>query len=234
VKGAQSAEKLIGVPADQIIRMPKADAKLEELAPVFARLGRPAKWEDYQLKVPEGADDSFAKAAGPILHQIGLLPVQARALNEWWNGYMQNQLETMAGEKTQREQDEVNALHREWPGETYKQREELGRRAFREFGNMLGETEEERTTTMQKMEDTLGTARFLKFFARVGEKLGEPAFEIGTGPSREFGMTPGGAKAKQDQLMRDSEWVARWTKNGKGGAEDLELDRLIRIQNQGA
>src|SRR5216684_3705215 len=48
-KVARDLEKHFGAPADQIIRMPKADAKPEEIAAMWQRLGAPKEAKKYDF-----------------------------------------------------------------------------------------------------------------------------------------------------------------------------------------
>src|SRR3990167_6497041 len=50
VRSNLNLEKLIGVPQDQILKLPKADADAAEWNPIYDRLGRPKTAEEYALK----------------------------------------------------------------------------------------------------------------------------------------------------------------------------------------
>src|SRR5688572_23977637 len=56
IKGYRGAEKTLGVPADQILRLPGKDAKPEDWRGVYTKLGLPEKPEGYEIKAPEGQD----------------------------------------------------------------------------------------------------------------------------------------------------------------------------------
>src|SRR5882757_3914264 len=45
----QGAEKFIGVPPDQIVKLPKSDAKPEEISAFRQRLGVPVEAKDYDF-----------------------------------------------------------------------------------------------------------------------------------------------------------------------------------------
>jgi hypothetical protein len=73
--------KLLGVPKDQLLRLP-ADDKPENWAPIYDRLGRPEKADAYKLTLPEGVQLN-AEAAKPIFekaHELGLSQKQLDGL----------------------------------------------------------------------------------------------------------------------------------------------------------
>src|SRR3989304_4855337 len=74
----QNLEKLHGVPAERIIKLPE---KLEgaEMGVIYNRLGRPEKTESHKIPVPEGAGADFI--AGETAPDFGsgiLTPEQAK------------------------------------------------------------------------------------------------------------------------------------------------------------
>lgn len=230
IKAAQSAEKLIGVPRDELLRLPKdlTAAKPEELDAIYTRLGRPAAATDYKLpEIPGG--EEFRGAMAPLLHSAGLNQAQASKLAEGWNAYMSQAVEAQQREQAQREQVDLNELHKEWPGEVYTQREEMARRAVREFvapftGGDQGKTAE----LLGKIEDAVGTGTFLRLFSGIGERVGEAKF-VGSGASNSsFGMTPAAADARIKELMGDREWGRKVLDNPKG-PEGLEWERLQKL-----
>lgn len=71
-----AAESRLGVPADQLIRMPTKD---EDYAEVWKRLGGPETPEGYKITLPEGATDADKKFAADFakhMHEKGPFPPQ--------------------------------------------------------------------------------------------------------------------------------------------------------------
>ena len=66
----RAAEKFIGVPPDQVVRMPKADAKPEDLRAFYERLGAPKEAKDYDLTAVK--DATIAESLRAIAHERGL------------------------------------------------------------------------------------------------------------------------------------------------------------------
>jgi len=129
----------------------------------------------------------------------------------------------------------METLHKEWPGEVFNQKQELARRAVREFVvPLVGEkiAGEKASEILGKVEDAIGTSAFMKLFAMIGEKAGvEDKFV--DGGRNGFDMSPAAARARLDMLKLDKEWSGKVIAN-PGGPERQEWDRLIRIGAQGA
>jgi hypothetical protein len=80
-----NAQKMIGVPRDQLLRLPQSD-KPEDWAPVYDRLGRPARPDGYKLKVPEGfppAEKAYAESVTTRAHELGLSQKQFEGMTNW-------------------------------------------------------------------------------------------------------------------------------------------------------
>ena len=60
VTSYRNLEKLLGVPKDQIIQLPKAEDK-EAWGQVFNRLGRPEDPKNYEFGLPKEADPAFVE-----------------------------------------------------------------------------------------------------------------------------------------------------------------------------
>lgn len=90
-----------------LVNLPKDD-KPESWAPIFAKLGRPEKPEEYEIPVPEGQAE--LKEFRAWAHEIGLTKTQAKALASKWNDYSGN----IMGQNTQAHQAGIAALDAEW------------------------------------------------------------------------------------------------------------------------
>jgi len=219
IESYRNLEKMVGVPQDQLIRMPKAD-DAEGWAKVYDKLGRPAKAEEYKIQVPDGMPDGFAKSASNWFHEAGLNQSQAEKLTAQWNQHMAQEAQAYESQREAEMSAELAALRNEWPGKVYDERLELGRRAAREFG-----LDAEK---LERMESALGTAGLLKHMAEIGAKLGTDKFIDGErSGGNGFGMTPDMAKARIAELRHDKEWVAKYL-NGDAKAK-AEMDRLNSV-----
>lgn len=229
-KSARELETKIGVPAEQLLKLPKdlASAKPEELNAIYDRLGRPATPEDYHLEVPLGDDGAFAKSIAPVLHKHGITAAQAKGLNADWNSMMEEMSRQSTEQVTQKQAAELTDLKREWSGKTFDERSELGRRALREYGAALGKDQAEIGQTLTALEGSIGTAKLLKLFAAIGEKQGEHGFIDSDRGSQTFGMTPEAAAVKKQQLMADPDFTKKYMA-GRETAEFQQIDQLNKI-----
>jgi hypothetical protein len=230
MKSAREAEKLIGVPKDQLVRIPQPNAEgVQDLNPVYDRLGRPKTPEEYRIPTVEGGEE-FAKTMAPLLHRVGMNQAQVEQLATGWNTYMKTAVDAQNNAQALEEQADLTKLHQEWPGQTYTEREEMGRRYARQVvAPALGITNDgELAEVLGNIEEAIGTAKFLKIMAKGGESLGEGRFVAGRG-NPTFGMTPEGARARMKELNADADFRARVMRNGKDGPEMQEMDRLARV-----
>lgn len=80
-RGYHGAQKLLGVPKDQLLRLP-TDDKPESWAPIYDKLGRPEKADAYKLTLPDGVTMN-TEAAKPIFekaHELGISQKQLDGL----------------------------------------------------------------------------------------------------------------------------------------------------------
>lgn len=214
----RSLEKLMGAPADRLLKLPAADAAPEEWNGVFAKLGKPAEAAGYEIPLPEkGADPAFAEWAKSAFFESDMTKAQAARLTEKWNGYVAKATEAAENAFLEKANAEVQALKGEW-GAAFEKHTAIAKQAAKAFG--VDEA------TMDKLERGMGSAAMLKFFHNIGAKIGEDSFEgAGSTPSFNGVYTPEGAKSKIAELQRDSAWTSRYLAGGK-----VELDEMRRLQ----
>ena len=231
IKSYRNVEKLVGAPPDQILRIPGKDAKPEDVQAFRSRLGVPDKPEGYEIPIPDEGSKEFASRAAAAFHKAGVPKDAAVAMATWWNEEMSAQVEAGVQEQLARETADLAALHNEYPGQIFDQRVELGKRAVRMFGDALGKDEAERLETIEALEDVIGTAKLIRLFSSIGEKMGEGRFiesGEGTSPAGEYGMTPAGAQAKLNELKSDPEWVRKFN-GGRDQHVQEQFQRLTKI-----
>lgn len=229
-RSAHEAERKLGAPANELLRIPKADAKPEDIAKVYSALGKPETPDGYKLIVPEGDDGSYSKKLAPLLHKAHVTQQQLDILNPGWNEMQAADAKAAQDALLTAQTNEWNELHKKWPGDTWNQRVELAKRAQRQFG-----IDPEMVDLLEGSfgkDNKPGNARVIEFLAKIGESTGEHAFEAGNKNSASFNaMTPEAARAKLKDLETDREWGARYL-NG-GAAERTYHDNLVRIATGG-
>lgn len=226
----QSLEKFHGVPADQLIRLPKDMNDNTALAPIYDRLGRPAKAEDYKYTPPQGLEVSGEDLtkANALAHKLGLNNVQHNELvnamiNESTTSAAESERQNLATQTAQ-----MNEVRREW-GDAFEERSELARRAVR---NALpaGLNDEGRSAVLTSIENAIGTANFLKMFANLGAKLGEDMIPRGDS-TQSFGYSPEQAKADLSALMDEMKADPKRLRdfNENKGADVAKISRLNKV-----
>ena len=207
IKGFRNAEKFIGAPPEQIIRVPKDDTP-EAWNQVYDRLGRPKDPKGYDIPVPDGQDKAYSEWARGTFHELGLNAKQAKGLTEKWNAYVAEKTGAMQTEYKNSVATDAAALQKEW-GAAHEKNLQVAKGAAREFG-MTAEV-------IDSLEKAMGFAGVMKLMHSIGSKLGEDKFIQGGGGGG-FGdvMSPEAAKAAIEALKKDPEFSVKYI---KGDAE---------------
>lgn len=215
VESYRNLEKLQGVPADQLLRLPKAGDK-DAYGKLYDRLGRPQSADGYELPVPEGDNGEFAKTVSPWLHEIGLSKEQGQALAAKWNEYQAKVVAEHTHAKNEAAKAGDAALKKEW-GMAYDQNIIKAREGMVKLGI--------EPAMIDKLESVLGFADTIKFMHSIGTKIGEDNFVSSGGRSDFSGkLTPAGAQARITQLLNDPVYAKRYA---EGGADEAaEMARL--------
>ncbi len=216
---AWNTEKLVGAPADQIIRLPKADDKAGWDG-VWNRLGRPEKPEGYELDASGGDDGgAFAKTVSTWFHANGIPKAAAQAITKQWNEHIAQQIEAMRKADETKATQALDALKGEW-GADFDKRSELGRRGLKAYGEKAGLDANDLTA----LEQSIGTAKMLKLFHTLGETTGEHPFNGGNNPGGGPALSPAQARQQLDEMK------AKRIKNEISEKDYLEaMDRLAPI-----
>lgn len=215
----RGAEQKLGVPAEQLLRLPGKDAKPEDWRSVWVKLGAPDKPEGYEIAPPEGQGDEFSKVATSWFHEIGVPKGQAQALASKWNDYVAQQQTAQDAQFQSQADKDIAALREEWKGDEYNKNVALAQKVRRASG--LSDEE------ALKVERALGLRRSAVVFSALGKSLGEHRF-IGAGEgSQSFAMTPESAGARLAELRKDGAWMSKYL---SGDADKMaEYTRLMQI-----
>lgn len=180
VRDHESLFKLKGVPADQLLTMPKDVTKLDELKPIMTRLGLPETADKYDFKVTPGegqrdiindATNESAKGLRTALlgafHGAMMPNAQTGAAMNAVNSWLNEAEQAFVNNQKQTTEREMGELKREW-GASYDERIEMARRAGRQLG-ISGDV-------MDNLETITGAAGLLRHLSMVTEKLGVEKF----------------------------------------------------------
>lgn len=222
-KAYRDLEKYVGAPADKLMRLPADMGDAKALGDIYNKLGRPAKWEDYKLEVPDGDDGAFAKAFAPVMHEAGLSSRQAEALSKAWNAHHGSAQKAMLEARSAENAQQRDALTAEW-GAANEQNLAIARKGAAEYG--VDEA------TIDQLEDVLGYAGVMKLFHKIGSAQGEAAFVAGDQSGGFNGaMTPAGAQARIQSLQGDGDFMKRFLAGDT--AAKSEWDRLHQMAYRG-
>jgi hypothetical protein len=226
----QNLEKVFGADkAGRTILAPKSDDDADGWSGVYNRLGRPESPDKYGLPVPEGDDGSFATAAAPVLHELGLTTRQAKGLAEWWNKASAARVEAEGESFSKASEAEYAALRGEW-GAAASQNEELAKRAVLKFSKEAGLDE----GSFDAMERAIGTAKVMKLFHAIGAQFREADFVASDAPSS-GALNPSQAKNKVASMFADKEFMARYMHQDQRIRQSAieEMMNLNRMANPG-
>lgn len=216
VESYRNAEKLLGLPADRVVKLPKHDAPAEEwMDAVWSKLGRPEQPDGYGFQAPEGGDTSFADWAGKTFHELGVPREMGAKIAEKYEEFIQSmdsqykeQFETQIGQ-------EQETLKKDW-GAAYEQNKNIAAQAAQKLGVDA--------EALDALESQIGFAKVMEMFHSIGTKMGEADFVGGDAPAGFGIMSPQQAQSRIQALRSDSDFIKRYT-SGDLAARD-EMERL--------
>lgn len=221
----RNLEKLTGVPADKLVRLP-TDASPEAWNEVYTKLGRPESADKYEIPVPEGDTGEFAKTAASWFHEAGLSNNQATKLAERWNKHVGSLTTAQTEAQNQKIQTEVNALKSEWGG-SFDANMQLVERAAEAF-----QVSEQQLIALKS---AMGPAAAMKFMHGIGSKLGVEDNGLigqgGGGTGTFGGVTPQQALSQINELRNDRAFVQQFTSQDPKtrGEARAKMDRLHKL-----
>ena len=196
----RNAEQKLGVPADQLVRLPKDINDKATADALWNKLGRPEKPEGYNFKDVQGVDDDFRTWAAPVAHKLGLTGDQAvgftKELAARVAAVNAEEAARVKAENTVQEAD----LKRNW-GSAYEGNLFVAQKAFEK----LGFTPE----MVVAMQTQVGFKQVMETFLNIGQKIGEDKYvqaPAGGAPGR---YTQEQAKAWLVEKKGDTEWGKR-------------------------
>ena len=188
----RNLEKLTGVPADKIIKLP-TDADPAAWNDVYTKLGKPDVADKYDIPVPQGDAGTLMKEAKNWFHEANLSVSQGKALAEKWNAFVESQSKAQETQHQTAMQADINKLKQEW-GSGYEANAAVVDRAAMAFG--LDQD------TVSALRDVLGPAKAMKFLHAVGSKIAMPENGLINGQIAPgfSSMSPAAAQAKINEL----------------------------------
>ena len=216
-KAHREAERLIGAPASEMIRMPKADAPEAERIAMWQRLGAPADPKDYDFTGVDPALADAVRATAAAAH----LPKDAAT--QVATGVAKYLTDKAAGETAERAaalQTERETLQKSW-GNNFETNKFIAGQAAQKLGVD--------PAAIAALEGQVGYGPIMEMFRKIGMSLGEDKF-VNNGPA---GGDPAlatkeSAIARKTELKADQGFVTRYLAGDREAVRQMKaLDMLI-------
>lgn len=215
----RNLEKHFGVPAEQLLKLPKDDTDKAAWDKIHERLGRPAKPEEYELALPNDDNGEYAKFIATAMHELGLTKKQAQTLALKQNEFIATEESKAAAAYQETIKAQDAALRTKW-GQAHDKNLQIAKGAYAE----LGVTKE----AADAMEQAMGYSGVMEFFYNLGAKIGEDKFVSANGANGFNGaMSPAAAQARIDAIRTDPVLATRYM-NGDAALR-AEMDNLHRM-----
>jgi|SRR5882672_4714245 len=199
----RNAERHLGVPADQLLRLPKDATDQDGWKTVHQRLGVPKEAKDYDLagiKFGDGTEleAGFVDGMRTALHQAAVSKDKAPEVVKAVIKYLDDADKAETDTRTTKLNEQKETLKKSWGP---KHDENL--LAAKQGARRLGVEPE----TVAELEKLVGYDKVMEMFRKVGAGTSEDTFHEG----RTTGSPPtaDSAKARLDELQNDAAWRTR-------------------------
>lgn len=223
IKAHREAEKLMGVPADQLLRVPKDLSDVEGWNKVHQRLGVPADAKEYDFttiknKAGETLNEDVANTMRGLVAELKIpkstASILVQKIVDLADKSQEESLAKGAGELAQ-EQEKLKA---NW-GSNMTANQTVAQNAMR----ALGVTDEHE----EALKSTIGYAATMELFRNIGSRMGESNFIEGGSGNKGPAMTKEAAQYRLDQLQNDAEWFKRFSAGSV--LENKEFNDLTKM-----
>ena len=228
-KAHQEAQAYIGVPKEQLLKLPKEGAAPEEWDEVYKRLGYSTSPDDYKLEGLKRADqtdvdDGFKDFIRAQAAELKLSPAATAKLAEATLKHIEGGAAAQTAQQTADATRALEQLRQSW-GPNYEANKVIADNAYAAIRAAAGFDQAKMTAAIQKLGETAGRAETMQMLLAVGQKLGEDKFVGGGGAGG--GLGPRNAEqavARLAELKQDSTWTQRFLQGG--AAEVKEFNDL--------
>lgn len=226
IQAHREAEKLIGAPQDQLLRVPKDLSDVEGWNKVHTKLGVPADAKEYDFtaiknKAGETLDPGVTEVMRGLVAELKIPKASASLLVQ----KIVDLADKSAGEQAALDAgalaQEQDKLSQNW-GTNAGANKVVAENAMR----ALGVTEEHQ----EALKGTIGYAATMEMFRNIGARMGESSFVGGGGADAAKGlaMSREAAQYQLDALQNDSAWVGRFSNGGAVEAKQFhDLTRMV-------
>lgn len=218
----REAEKFVGAPANEILRLPK-DPNAPEWNAVYERLGKPKDVKEYDLSsVKRTGDKPIDDALADTLRQAAYDANVSKEAAARIAAHVVKHLDASETATAAIQQDKL-VLEKTELKKNWGQNEAANMVVARAAAAALGVKPE----AVAALEGVVGYAQIMEMFRTIGTKIGEDRFVTSSGGGGGL-MTRDQATAEKNALKTDKAWVTRFLNGGLEEKRKMEaLDRII-------
>jgi len=234
-KAHREAQAYIGVPKEQLLKLPKADAPPEEWDDVYAKLGYSKNADDYKLeglKRGDGTDvdDSFKDFVRAQAADLKLSPAATAKFAEATLKHLEGGTAAQTAAQTAEATRALEQLRQSW-GPNFEANKVIADNAYAAMMAAAGFDQTRMTAAIQKLGETVGRAETMQMLLAVGQKLGEDRFVGGGGASGGTRYTAETAAARIAELKTDSTFISRYLAGGNAETKEMNDLHLLAYGN---
>lgn len=219
----REAERFVGMPKDQIVRLPKDAADEAGIKAFRTRIGVPEDFKGYDFSGVKNADGTpidtqLAEAIAKAAHTAGVpkgegASIAGALLKHLESTKLSGETERLAKLATDRDTLKAN-----WGANM-----EANSFIVKQAALKLGLTEE----IVTALEKTAGYNATMNAMLKIGQLMGEDRFVANPATGSPGVMSVDQAKARFTELKADTAWVTKL--NNGDAAANRELDGLVRM-----
>ncbi len=196
IQAHKEAEKMLGAPADKVLRMPEPN-DVDGWAKFHTALGRPADAAGYNM---EGVEEKVAGVVREQAFRLGLSADKGRELAKSLNDFAVKEAADKTEAAAQQLQVSQAALKADWGPSEFDAKMQVSRSAAK----ALNVSED----ALNALEAQLGYQQVMNMFLNIGSKIGEDKF-VRTDHSLSL-VTREGATAQITALTSDKDFVKKY------------------------
>lgn len=228
IKAHREAEKYIGIPADQVARMPKDASDEAGWKALYARLGKPDAADGYDfstVKFADGKDlsDDFAAFARNTAHALNLPKDAGTRLAAELAKFIDGADTSAAAEATAKLAEDRAILDKEWG-----QNKEAHLFVAKQAAAKLGVD----PAAVAALEGVVGYANVMKMFQKIGAAIGEDKFVANGGDGKGI-LTKEQATSRKAELMADQAWVKSYFEGDAAKAREMTSLNVVITGDSG-
>lgn len=218
-KAYKEAQSKFGVPPEELLRMPKANAAPDDIKAFRQRLGVPKEAKEYDLAGLKFAgsdlEEGFANALRAGLYDAGVTKDSAQSVIKPVLKYLEDAEAEESATMTAKVAKETEELNRSW-GANKDKNEFIAKSFLSKLAAASGVAPEDALAAWDALSKVggLGAAAAMKMLLAGGIRTGEDRYVSGGAGEGNMPLSREGALQRMADLKKDKEWVARYTNGG--------------------